>query len=397
MTAGTDRPDRLFTPAFIALALSEFAYFLVGGLLIGVTPFFVTGPVGSDDAGVGLVFGAFGITTLALRPFAGRLADRRGRRPMLLAGALLMSAVVLGHALTTDLALVIGLRLLYGVAEALYFVAAIAALADLAPPGRAGEALSYNSLSLYLGVALGPLAGEVLLEAGGFGAAWAGGLALGLLAFALALRVPETGTRRDIVADAPAAPLIHRAAVGPGLGLFAGVAAMSGFFVLAGRHAERQGLDAWSLTFLLFGGLVVGLRVVFAKLPDRVPPLRLGSAALACSALGLAVTALVPGIEGLVVGTVGLAIGIAFMTPALFAAIFGRVIAAERGAAAGTATLFIDLGFTGGPFLIGLISGQLGFTVAFGAAALIALAGCLVLVLAIRRSAARQPLVGDPA
>ena len=32
-------PDRLFTPAFIALTLSELAYFTAGGLVIGVTPF----------------------------------------------------------------------------------------------------------------------------------------------------------------------------------------------------------------------------------------------------------------------------------------------------------------------------------------------------------------------
>ena len=45
----------------------------------------------------------------------------------------------------------VALRLLAGVAEAAFFVASFAALADLAPPDRMGEALSYNSLGLYLG------------------------------------------------------------------------------------------------------------------------------------------------------------------------------------------------------------------------------------------------------
>ena len=47
-----------------------------------------------------------------------------------------------------------------GVAEAAFFVAGFALLADLAPPSRMGEALSYNSLGLYLGIALGPPLGE---------------------------------------------------------------------------------------------------------------------------------------------------------------------------------------------------------------------------------------------
>lgn len=382
----TDRTDRLLTPAFISLTLSELAYFTAAGLLIGVTPFFVTGPIGSDEAGLGLVAAAFGITTLVLRPYAGRLADRRGRRPLLVGGALLFAVVVLAHAVTTDLAVLIGLRLLLGVAEAFYFVAAFAALADLAPRGRAGEALSYNSLALYLGVAIGPLVGQLLINAGGFLAAWIGGFGLTALATVLALRIPETGGRWESGSGAVDTPLIHRAAVGPGLALFTGVAAMAGFFLLAGPHAERSGLDAWSVTFLVFGGVVVACRIIFARLPDRVPPMRLGAAALALCGIGLAMTALSPGIVGLLAGTAVLAAGVAFMTPALFAATFARVTPSERGAAAGTVTLFIDLGFGGGPFLLGFVAAGAGVPAAFGIAAAIAAAGAAGTVILPRLS-----------
>ena len=367
--------DRLFTPAFIALTLSELAYFTSAGLLIGITPFFVTGPVGSDDAGLGLVVGSFSVTTLLLRPYAGRMADSRGRRPLLIGGALLCAVAVLGHALTTELLVLIGLRLLLGVAEAFYFVAGFAALADLAPPGRSGEALSFNSLALYLGVAIGPIIGQVLVEAGGFGAAWVGGAVLALAAAALAMRMPETA--EPMGDDAPRVPLIHRAAVGPGLALFTGVAAMTGFFLLGGRHAERMGLDAWSVAFLVFGGVVVGCRIVFARLPDRVPPMALGAAALALAAIGLMVTAASTSIGLLLVGTAILGAGVAFMTPALFAAVFARVAPSERGAAAGTATLFIDLGFGGGPFVIGFAAAAAGIPAGFAVAAAIAAAGAI--------------------
>ena len=380
MTAGA---DRLFTPAFIALTFSELAYFTAGGLVIGVTPFFVTGPLGSDEAGLGLVAGAFGVTTLALRPFAGRLSDRRGRRPLLIGGALVFALVVLAHAVTSSFPVLIGLRVLLGVAEAFYFVAGYAALADLAPPGRSGEALSYNSLALYLGIAFGPALGQLLVDTGGFAAAWAGGSALCLLAAALALRMPETATRL-----APGEPesggLIHRAAVGPGLALFSGVAAMSGYLLLAGKHAEAMGVDAWSLTFLVFGGVVVGLRVLFAWLPDRLPPMRLGAASLAMVAGGLAAVATLPGYAGLLAGTIAIAGGVAFMTPALFAATFARVAPEERGLASGTATLFIDLGFSGGPFVAGLVAAAQGFPAAFALSGAIALAGAIGTVVGVR-------------
>src|SRR3954454_4650683 len=201
------RPDTLFTPAFVALTLSDLAYCIAGGALIGVTPFFVTGPLGGGPAAVGLAIGAFSVTTLILRPLVGRWADRHGRRPPLIGGALLFALLVVGHLLVTDLAWLVVLRLLLGVAEALYFVAGFAALADLAPPGRAGEALSYNSLALYVGIATGPILGQALLGLGGFPLAWSGASLMLVVAALLAGRVPET--LPTALAPGRPAPLIH--------------------------------------------------------------------------------------------------------------------------------------------------------------------------------------------
>ena len=147
----------LFTRPFVQLAICELAYFAASGLTIPITPLFAEGPLGATELWVGITVGAFSLSTILLRPWAGRAVDRRGRRPLLIGGALLCAVALAAHAVTTTLPVLIALRLVLGVAEAFFFVAAFAALADLAPPGRAGEALSFNSLALYLGIALGPV------------------------------------------------------------------------------------------------------------------------------------------------------------------------------------------------------------------------------------------------
>jgi MFS family permease len=376
---------RLFTAAFVALTLSDLAYFMASGLLLGVTPFFVTGPLGSNTAGVGLALGAFSVTTLVLRPVVGRMADRSGRRRLLLAGAGLFTVLIAAHLLVHHLWVLIVVRLLLGAAESLYFVAGFAALADLAPPGRAGEALSWNSVALYLGIAVGPGIGQLLLDWRGFSAAWVGGAVLALLATLLILRVPETG--QSVPEDADPVPLIHRAVIRPGLALFAGVAAAAGFLALVGLRATEIDFPAWSVVPLIYGGIVVVCRVVFARVPDRLPPLPLGAGSLAACTAGLVVLAGVPSPAGMLVGAAVLGVGVAFLTPAIFAAIFRIVPAHERGAAAGTATIFIDLGIGGGPLVLGLLAAEVGIPLAFaGAAALTAAAMPLLL-----RSANRQP------
>jgi MFS family permease len=380
--------ERLLTPAFLALTFADLAYFTASGLLIGVTPFFVTGPLGAGEAGLGVALGAFSVTTLVLRPVVGRLADRSGRRRLLIAGAGLFAVLIATHSVATDLWMLIVIRLLLGAAEALFFVAGFAALADLAPPGRAGEALSWNSLALYLGIAVGPGLGQLLLAAGGFTAAWAGGTALALVASALAARIPETA--QPAPEGAAAAPLVHRAVIRPGLGLFTGVAASAGFLAFVGLHAKSIGVEAWSAAALVYGAVVIGCRVAFARLPDRLPPLRLGAASLGLCTTGLAILAAVPGAAGLLAGTAILAIGIAFLTPAIFAAIFGIVPAHERGAAAGTATVFIDLGFGGGPLLLGFVAADAGIPAAFAVAAALTAAGGVLLL--SRRAARTTPI-----
>ena len=121
-----DNRERLVTPAFIRLAVADLAYFTSAGIAIYTLPLWVTGPVGSDKSGAGLAFGAFAISALILRPVAGRLADTRGRRPLLVGGAFLSALVMLGTAYADNLVLVVLLRLLFGVGEAAFFVASLA-------------------------------------------------------------------------------------------------------------------------------------------------------------------------------------------------------------------------------------------------------------------------------
>jgi MFS family permease len=370
------KPSRLFTPAFVALSMAELAYFTAAGLTIPVTPLFAHGPLGADAVGVGLAVGAFSITALVLRPYAGRLSDRVGRRPLLIGGALAFAAVLAAHAVVDTLPALIGLRLLLGVAEAFFFVAGFAAVADLAPPGRAGEALSFNSLSLYLGIAIGPLVGQLLLDGAGYLAAWLGGAMLAVVAAGLAWRIPETAS--PATADAAPTPFFQRAALAPSVALFTGIVGMGGFFAFVTIHAvDGLGFADASGVLFLFGLIVVVTRVAFARLPDRVPPFRLGSVALTLISTGLIVASLAASMLGLLIGAAVIAIGVAFLTPAFFAAVFARVDPSERGSASGMASLFIDLGFGGGPMALGLVAGTFGIPAAFAFAAAIAATGAV--------------------
>ena len=375
---------RLLSRAFVALTLSDLLYFTAGGLLLAATPLFVSGPLGGAEAAVGVTMGSFSVSTLLLRPLAGRWSDRYGRRRLLVGGAVAFALLALGHLVVQGVVGLVLLRVLLGAAEAVYFVAGFAALADLAPPGRAGEALSLNSLALYIGIATGPLLGQVLLDSWGFDVVWLSTFVLVAVAAVLATRVPETRAQ-PTEEEAPPTPLVHPAALVPGLGLFASVAAMSGFLAFAVLHAQSLGIERWSGVLLLYGGSVVACRLAFARLPDRVGGVRLATAALAVTAVGLFGAGMWRDAAGLLVATVVLGVGVAFVTPAVFAAVFSVVPASERGSAAATTSVFIDLGLGGGPMLTGALAAASSIPTAFAWVAALPLAGSLLLLTARRR------------
>lgn len=387
-TPSRARRGRLITSSFLALTLAELAYFVAIGVMIPTVPLFAAGQLGAGAVGAGFAIGVFSVTALVLRPFAGRLADRLGSGRLFFMGAVLFTVVAAAHLMVTAYWQLLIVRAALGVAEALFFVAGMAALAGLAPPDRLGEAISYNSLGLYLGIALGPALGEWLLRSAGFQAAWLGATGLGLVAALLALKVPVM--RRETAGEEPP-PLLPRQLVGPGLTFLAGLLGAAGFLAFAALHARSIGMDGAGWVLFGYGATVIGCRLLFARLADRFPAPALSTWALVWCSVGLATVGLVRTPVGLFVGAVLIAFGISFLTPAFYREMMATLPPSQRGAAAATFSIAIDLGLGGGPILYGLIAEPAGIPAAFTAAAVLAMVAA---VLTARRAARRNVTVG---
>jgi len=378
---------RLITPAFVLIALASLAYFTADGILIPAVPRYVEGPLGGNDVAVGLSVAAFAVTALFLRPWAGRLGDRRGRRLLMLVGGAAVAVSVLGYVVATTVPLLFVFRLMSGFGEAFFFTGAASAINDLAPESRRGEAVSFFSLALYVGIGIGPVIGEALMESVGFTATWlvAGGFAV--LAAALTLGVPET--RPEGEPPAEPAGLIHPAALRPGTALLASVWGMSGFFAFVPLYALDIGLEGSRFVFLLYSAIVVAIRSFGARIPDIIGPVVASRSALATSTVGLAVVALWSSPVGLFVGVSIFAVGSALAFPGLMMLALRGTPASQRGAIIGTFTAFVDLGFGIGPATLGVVSEAFGYRGLFLTASAVAAGG---LALLLTRYRAREPV-----
>jgi MFS family permease len=296
------------------------------------------------------------------------------------------------HLAASTLPLFVVARSLLGIGEAFFFVAAVAAISDLAPPDRQGEAINVGSLALYLGLAVGPFIGETVLSIAGFTAVWLVAGGTGLVATALSALVPETAPAvvEPRAGPRPRSRLIHPAGIFPGILIMSGAWGMAGFLAFIPLHASGVGLDGAGLPLAIYAGLVMVLRIVFVRAPDQIGAARLSGAALAVGAVGLAMIGLLQSPIGLLVGTAVFAAGIAFMFPALVAVAVARVDETERGSVVGTTTVFLDVAFGLAPAALGAVAAASGYPAVFLSSAVVAAVGSALLY-ARRDSVAAEP------
>jgi MFS family permease len=363
--------QRLVTRGFVVVMGSTFAYFTALGMLVPTLPAFVEDELGGHGFQVGIVSGLFAVSAALVRPFAGRLGDRRGRRILVVGGAGIMGLSVLCYTLVSSLPVLIALRLVSGIGEAAMFVGAATAIQDLAPPDRRAEAASYYSVALYAGIAIGPSLGEALANGPGYDTLWLATGASALLASALGLLMPATPGHEA----APGGRLLHPAALGPGFVLMLGLIPFVGFSTFLKVYGEEIGLDEVGAIFAAYAICVLVIRLAGARLPDKLGWRLSSTIALTGAVCGSAVLAVWASSAAPWLAVIPFAIGSSLLFPALFATVVDRVPESERGQAVGTFSIFFDLANgLGAPFL-GLFVSLVSYQFAFGVGAVIALFG----------------------
>jgi MFS family permease len=360
---------------FGLLWLGAFAFFLSFLLLLSALPIFARRQ-GASDAAVGVIMAGFGVTSLLLRPVAGWGADRHGRRPFMLAGALIFALAPLAYAWSAG-AVSLGLaRLLHGCGMGLYPTAAGAMVADLAPPRRRGEILGLYGAAGSIALAIGPVTGIAIAEGLGFGPLfWIAGT-VAALAVALTAAGGETLARPRPVRFTVAGTL-SPAALFPGLLAFCLLFSYGAQVAFLPLHADTLGVNP-GVFFLFFAVTTTLTRGPAGRVSDRVGRPPVAAAGLLLAAGALVLLAFAEGLPGIAAaGAVyGLAYGVA--QPALIAWSVDVVPEGERGRAMGTYHTAFELGIVAGAATSGLAVARWGFATTFLATAAVATAGALL-------------------
>lgn len=366
--------------SFAGLFFVTFCGLIAVGAVLPVLPRYVHQELGYGDVAVGVVIGVYAVTGLLLRPVAGRMADRWGRKPTVLLGSLLIvvsSLLYLPHA---GLASLIAARLVLGVGEGSVYTAGSAWIVDMAPAARRGRVLGLYGLAVWGGLSVGPLAGQLILTAGSYTAVWIFAAAVPFLGALVATLIADPFTPHS---HAEPHPLIAPEAVRPGFAVAlasVGYATVAAFIVLM---LDDRGIGHGATVFAAFAAMIVVARVIAGGLPDRVGPAKVAIGAVLVEAAGLVAMAIAGSLPVALAG--GMAMGAAFslLNPSLMLIAVGRVDETARGAAMGTYTAFFDAGVGLGAPLAGLAAALTDYEGAFVFAAAVSVASAVLIALAL--------------
>lgn len=148
--------------------------------------------LGATGVWLGLTFSVFAIVQTFVGPFAGRLSDRFGRKPFIIAGLLVYLVAALGYLTAGSFYQVIAFRAFSGLGTSLIFSVARAYVGDLTPRGQEGRWLGVFATADVVGFGTGPLVAGVLRELLGFRSVFgAMALMMGLSALVLLVWLPR--------------------------------------------------------------------------------------------------------------------------------------------------------------------------------------------------------------
>ncbi|WP_412759125.1 MFS transporter [Neobacillus mesonae] len=159
--------ERLWTKSFIMLMAGNLFVFMSFQMLIPILPPYIKS-LGASGIEIGLVTALFSIGAVLSRPFIGFMLEYRGRKAIVLIGALLLLAITVLYPISQVIVIFLLFRFLHGLAWGWSTTVNGTAAADVIPNSRLGEGMGYFGLSVTIGMVIAPSLGIFLFNVTSF-------------------------------------------------------------------------------------------------------------------------------------------------------------------------------------------------------------------------------------
>ncbi len=382
------------------LFISVFATMLGLGIVSPLLPIYAEN-LGATGIWLGVIFSAFALSRSVFMPIIGRISDRRGRKWIILTGMFAYAVLSLAYLIAGSVYSLTAVRFAHGLASAMVVPIAMAYIADLSEKGKEGSHMGNFSISMFLGMGVGPLLGGFLNDTFGMPSVFYA--MAGLSAFAtllVAISLPEAKPGGFALPDAPSTPMpaLITLPVMQGVMVFAFISALGrgGMMVFVPVFGPLIAISPFEVGIVLSANtfLMALLQVPIGRLTDTGNKVALIVAGSTIAAIALAVIPLTHSFLPLLLVTSLIGVGGAIQQPAIMALTVdaGRTIG--MGTSMGAYNTVFGIGMIIAPLMGGAFMDFVGIEAVFYVGGAISLIGTVIFAAMMQRSARRE-VVGE--
>jgi MFS family permease len=365
-----DPREPLFSARFFAMCAFTFTVFVSAFMLLPTAPFQILA-MGGSESQAGLFLGLLTYASAFSAPLTGAIADRIGKKRMLVVCSLAIAGFSTAYALSSSARALLLVVPFHGLFWSGLLSASSAYMTDILPEARRAEGIGYWGLSTMFAIAMAPGIGFVLLRHGWL-AVCAACAAMNLVMAAIAASLVET----EGASAASARPLLRSGLVEwrvvfVSLTLFLYSFGYGGITSFVALFAEESGVSPKGLYFPVLALVIILTRPVSGRLADRIGHRKVFLPCLVLIAAGLFLLALASTRLLLVLSALVFGAGFGTAYPVYAAYVMKQVTPDRRGAAFGAILAAFDTGIGTGSIASGWLIDHFGFRVAFTVAALL--------------------------
>ncbi|MFA7197694.1 MAG: MFS transporter [Methanoculleus sp.] len=379
------------------LFISVFATMLGLGVVSPLLPIYAEN-LGATGIWLGIIFSAFSLSRSVFMPIVGRISDRRGRKWIILIGMFAYATLSLTYIVADSIYSLTAVRFAHGIASAMVVPIAMAYIADLSEKGKEGSHMGNFSISMFLGMGVGPLLGGFLNDALGMDSVFY--VMAGLSAFAtllVAVSLPEAKPGHLKIPKIEPVPMceIFTLPAIRGVLVFSFISALGrgGMMVFIPVFAPLIAISPTEVGIVLSANtfLMALLQMPIGRLTDTGNKVTLIVVGSAVTAVSLGMIPLSGSFLPLLVITSLVGVGGAIQQPAIMALTVEAGRTLGMGTAMGAYNTVFGIGMIIAPLMGGVFMDYIGLDAVFYVGGVISLLGTVIFAVMMRRSAREDP------
>jgi predicted MFS family arabinose efflux permease len=379
--------QKKLTRDFVLCFFAQFAFSSTFFILIPTLPIYLSS-LGAKEAEIGVLIGAFSVSSLVFRPIVGRALLRIPERRFMIAGALFFTCSSIAYFWAPPFWPLLTLRIVHGVAFALFATASFTLVANIVPETNRGQIIGYFYLSINFAFALAPYLGMLLINHFNFPFNFK---VLFLVCTGLSLCCLFITLKLEKIQGLPVAdpssqkqPFLSLEAIPPSIVAFLITITWGAVIAFFPLYAVKKGVENPGVFFAAFAITLILVRGLGGKILDVYPREKVILPCLFNLIIAMPILAFSSTLPMYILAAIIWGIGSAFLYPSLVAYTIDRA-GSSRGPAMGTFTALTDLGAGIGAVIMGIILELTSYTTMFLCLAFTGIINFVYFYVAIRK------------